>query len=70
MSLPFLRNNKRQDAGSVSGNAKDAEHPLLLQLTEELMMALKGNNVAKAAKALKNICQIVDLMPHEEGEHE
>ncbi len=76
--LPFLKNKKRDAGISMTYRKRDEEpnerqqdevHPAVMAAAEDIMRAISQNDVKHLALAIQSAFQILDSMPHEEGEH-
>lgn len=74
--LPFLK-PKLQTGLIVSTRKPDSDEPSEMdeakdpieECTEDLIKAVHSRDVKQAAKALKDVFEKLDKMPHEEGPH-
>lgn len=74
--LPFLANNRKQQAGVIIQERKPDEKPNdsedmsgIEACAQDLMDAMKSSDVKKAAAALRAAFELCDMEPHEEGPH-
>lgn len=73
MTLPWLRKKqmtgtsvvKRSEGGSMDEMSSDEEG--LRSAASDLLSAIKGDDVAAVASALRAAIEICDAYPHEEG---
>lgn len=75
--LPFLKSNKKQqDAGVIikhrapdqKPEADDSSAPLEA-CAQEIIDSIQAGDAKRLADAIKDAFQIMELEPHEEGEH-
>ena len=75
--LPFLKKSK-DGSGNASGvmvverepdGDKVSQNPALEACAEELLDAIKSNDIKKVASALQSAFEICDSYPHVEGPH-
>lgn len=72
--LPFLRNKQEASASSPVESMErkpddGAEYDSLESAAEELCLALEAKDYKGAAAALRSAFELMELSPHEEGDH-
>lgn len=74
--LPFLKREQSPPAGlnvkiETPDASEDQDDPKAAHLAcaHEILQAVKANSPERLAEALKDIFNILDSEPHEEGEH-
>lgn len=77
--LPFMKNRKEASLAAMPDNVvkrspdnpdSDTEEMHYLEACiGEFVDAVKAGNIKAATRAFKDACEVVDSMPHQEGEH-
>jgi hypothetical protein len=78
MGLPFLKPKSvaaliiahRKSNGSIQDSHMEGEPmPELIQAAEDLMSAFNNKDARGVAMAIQSAFELIDSMPHSEGEH-